>query len=61
MLWRKSGLLQFWVFNVGIEKLRPIANYLKSQYGEGNVGTVAEQQMLLKIDNYHTPCAMSQQ
>ena len=32
---------------------------LKSQYGNGNVGTVAEQQMLLKIHKVHTPWPMS--
>ena len=32
---------------------------LKGQYGDGNMGTEAEQQMLLKIDNVHNPWPMS--
>ena len=31
---------------------------LKNQYGDGNMGTEAEQQMLLKIDMVHTPWPM---
>ena len=40
------------------ERLR-IHEILKSQYGDGNMGTVAEQQMFLKIDKVHTPWPMS--
>ena len=32
---------------------------LKSQYGDGNMGMEAEQQMLLRIDKLHTPWPMS--
>ena len=31
----------------------------KSQDGDGNMGTVAEQQMLLRRDKVHTPWPMS--
>ena len=31
----------------------------QSSYGDGNIGPVAEQQMLLKIHKIHTPWPMS--
>ena len=40
----------------GINGDKPII--VESQNGDGKMGTLAEQQMLSKIDKVHTPCPM---
>ena len=57
VLWRSVASL----FNVRIfyGTLHQGLGTLRGQYGDGNIGTVAEQQILLKIDKVHTPWPMS--
>ena len=42
------------------KKEKKVRAYLKSQYGDGDMGTLAGQQILLRIDKMYTLWPMSQ-
>ena len=53
---RLANFRKVWIWNQYFQENTKWKFRLKSQYGDGNMGTEADQEMLLKIDKVHIPC-----